>query len=359
MKVSQVLEHIECFAPLGLALNWDNVGLLLGDRDWEVSKALICLDVTPNAVDIAIKGKCDIIISHHPLIFRSVKSIVNPLYIKLIQQQIAVICLHTNLDVAKISVNHILANKLGLEVLSPLSVESGAISHHVQTYCPPETAKRICEAAWQAGAGEVGNYSRCATAYDVQGYFVAGSGSNPFSDGSSGIKETSLEFSCDSFLLVAVINAIRSAHPYETPLITHHPLENHNPAFGLGLVCKYPQSRSLAEIAKVVNQQLACPQLKLWLAGKQAEDKIERIAVCGGSGASLLSAAEAKAQLFISGDISYHSFLDSRIPIIDAGHFYTEYPVLDFLTEQLNKIALPNQIMPMQDHEYSINMHLG
>ncbi|MDD2228023.1 MAG: Nif3-like dinuclear metal center hexameric protein [Candidatus Cloacimonetes bacterium] len=339
MKVSQVLEHIEHFAPLGLALSWDNVGLLLGDKNWEVSKALICLDVTPNAVDVAINSKCDIIISHHPLIFRPLKSIVNPLYIKLIQQQIAVICLHTNLDVAKVSVNHILAKRLGLEVLYSLSEESGATSHHIQTYCPPDAAERICEAALKAVAG--GCQSSVCTVHNAEG-----------------ITETSLEFSCDSFSLSGVLHAIRFAHPYETPLIIHHPLESRNPAFGLGLVCRYPESHSLAEIALVVKQQLACPQIKLWLAGKKPEDKIDRIAICGGSGASLLSAANAKAQLFISGDISYHNFLDSHIPIIDAGHFYTEYPVLDFLSEQLNALALPNKIMPMQEHEYAINMEL-
>ncbi len=359
MRVAQVLSHIETFAPLGLALSWDNVGLLIGGRDWEVSKAFICLDVTPMAVEQAISANCNIIISHHPLIFRPVKGITNPLYIRLIQHQIAVICLHTNLDVAKLSVNHVLAKKLGLEVLSPLSEESGATSHRITVYCPAEVAERISEAAWTAGAGEIGNYDRCGTRHEVTGYFHAGKGSKPYRENAEGIKELALEFICDSLYLTGVLSAIRKAHPYETPLILHHPLESHNLAYGLGLVCKYPRDYTLAEIADIVRTKLSCPQVKLWLAGKKRDDTIEHIAICGGSGGALLSAAEAKAQLFISGDISYHSFLDSHIPIIDAGHFYTEYPVLDFLAEQLAVIELTCLVMPSEQHDYTVNMQLG
>jgi dinuclear metal center YbgI/SA1388 family protein len=332
------------------------VGLLIGDRDWEVNKAYICLDVTPNAVTQAITVGCNIIISHHPLIFRPIKGITNPLYIKLIQHNIAVICLHTNLDVAKVSVNHILAQKLGLEVLFPLSEESGAGSHRIVVYCPPEEAERISEAAWEAGAGEIGNYKRCGTRHEVSGYFQAGNGSKPYLANADGIRELALEFICDSMFLPTVLNAIHQAHPYETPLILHQPLTNHNPAYGLGLVGKFPSNLSLAEIAQLTKKKLACSQLKLWLAGSKAEDRIERIAICGGAGGSLLSAAEAKAQLYISGDISYHNFMESRIPIIDAGHFYTEYPVLDYLAEQLAALGLAYEVMPLSRHDYPLNM---
>jgi len=190
------------------------------------------------------------------------------------------------------------------------------------------------------------------------GYFHAGKGSKPYRENLAGTKEMALEFICDSLFLPGVLNAIRQAHPYETPLILHHPLESHNPAYGLGLVCKYPYDHSLAEIAEIVKTKLACPHIKLWLAGNKKDETIKRIAICGGSGGSVLSLAEAKAQLFISGDISYHSFLDSRIPLIDAGHFYTEYPVLDYLAEQLNLIDLSCRIMPKEQHEYAVNMLL-
>lgn len=353
MKVAQVLAHIETFAPLGLALSWDNVGLLIGERDWEVSKAFICLDVSPNAVEEAIRNGCDLILSHHPLIFRPIKGINNPLYLKLIMNHIAVICLHTNLDVAQHSVNHVLAEKLELYVVDTLSSESGAKYHSITVYTPPQASASICEAAWAAGAGRIGDFHHCSDSHPVEGSYQAGSKQM---EATTNAQETALHFMCDSMFLAGVLRAISSVHPYTTPLIIQHPVENVNPAYGLGLVGEYPQAISIAELTRKVRRNLSCPQLKLWLAGHAPEHKVQRIAICGGSGGSLLSQACAKAELFISGDISYHSFLDSSIPLIDAGHFYTEYPVLTYLHEQLAKIALPALVMDMAAHEYSQNL---
>lgn len=353
MKVSEVLAHIESFAPLGLALSWDNVGLLIGERDWEVSQALVCLDVSANAVEEAIRLGCDLIISHHPLIFRPIKGINNPLHIKLIMNHIAVICLHTNLDVAQHGVNHVLAAKLELEVMDTLSNENGSVSHSITVYAPHEASAAISEAAWKAGAGRIGEYQNCSDRHTVEGtYRLATEQQQELSR----VSEVALHFICDSMFLSAVIRAIKSVHPYHTPLIMQHPVENVNPAYGLGLVTKLEQPLSLHEVALLVRTKLSCPQLKLWLAGRKAEEKVQRIALCGGSGGSLLSNAAAKAELFISGDISYHSFLDSSIPIIDAGHFYTEYPALDYLQSQLTQLGLATELMPMAAHEYHQNL---
>ena len=358
MKISQIMKHIEAFAPLGLALNWDNVGLQIGDKDWDVSSVLVSLDVTPIAVERAISSGCQLILSHHPLIFRPIKSIVHPLHIRLIQHQIAVISLHTNLDVARQSVNHALAERLGLQVLESLSSETGAKNHHIVVDCSPEAVDRVCEAAWQAGAGTIGNYYRCGTRHGVQANFSPGAKANPYAtvDNGSTKAEMALEFMCDSFCLQIVLAAIIRVHPYETPALYHFPVDSPNPAYGLGLVCKDTEAGSLAELAERVKTRLNCPQLKLWTAGLEGKTPIGRIAVCGGSGASLLAAAEAKAQLYISGDIGYHNFLDSRIPIIDAGHFYTEYPALDLLKGKMQELGISSLILAQQEHEYFRNM---
>jgi len=361
MKIQEVMQHIESFAPLGLALSWDNVGLLVGQQDWEVEQVYICLDVTPNAVEKAIEAGCQLILSHHPLIFKVLKNINNPLLIRLIQHKIAVICLHTNLDVAAYSVNHALADALGLEVTGTLSDESGAQNHHLVVHCPAEYADKIAEAAWKAGAGRIGNYSNCGTRHEVQGYFSAGSQAKPFLDLPSGsyTKEVALEFMCDSFNLRGVIAAIRAVHPYETPAYYHFPVENSNPAYGLGLLCSHPQGVSLHQLEQIVMEKLQCPHLKIWTAGKEMGSIAQRIAICGGSGGFQLSAESAKADVFISGDITYHSFLDSRIPIFDAGHYYNVYPVLQFLAEMMSELNLKSQIMPMREHEYTLNMRLS
>lgn len=356
MKIADILRHMDSIAPLGLALSWDNVGLLIGQPDWEAERALVTLDVTPQAVEEAINTGCRLIISHHPLIFKPIKSISNPLYIKLVQHSIAVICLHTNLDVAARSVNHLLAEKLGLKLIEPLSTETGSTSHSITVYCPPEATERIKQAAWQAGAGRYGDYSNCATESEVTGYFSPGSSSQPYCDGADAYREHALNFVCDSLFLAQVLSAIRLVHPYETPLIVHHPLQSVNPAYGLGLVGSFGEGISIGDIAEIVKAKLSCPRLRLWLAGLDISHKINRIAVCGGSGASVLGIAERKAELFISGDISYHSFLDSRIPIIDAGHFYTEYPALSYIEEQLISLGIACSVLDMSAHEYSRDM---
>ncbi len=355
MKIHEIMRSIDNFAPTTLAMNWDNVGLMVGQRDWEVSKVYVTLDVTPTAVEEAISKGCQLILSHHPLIFKAQKSITDPLLIKLIQNSIAVISLHTNFDVAEDSVNHALAQALGFTVIDRLTEESGAGYQHLVVYCPVGHEDRISEAAWNAGAGKIGSYHNCAIKHEVTGYFSVEERSNPFvrkPEGSS-VQETALEFMCDSFKLHSVLKAIKIAHPYETPALYHFPVSNSNPAYGLGLVCKPEQESGLHELATRVKERLGCPHTKLWTAGKDLDTPIRKIAICGGSGGTLLAAASAKAELFISGDITYHTFLDSRIPIIDVGHFYTEYPALHKLGAFIKGIGLAAEIMQPEKHEYS------
>lgn len=360
MKVSEILAKIEDFAPLGLAMNWDNVGLLLGNRNWEVKRALISLDVCPQTVEKAISTGCNLILSHHPLFLRPLKTLTDPLLLSLVQHNIAVISLHTNLDTAKRSVNHLLAEKLGLEVLEKLSPECGAKNYSIFVAVPENFVDKVCNAAWNAGAGKIGNYQHCASSHPVQGCFKPEAGARPFTEISEGVwtAETRLNFACDSFTLSAVLEAIRKAHPYESPALDFFPVENTNPSYGLGLICKYARDYSLSELAEMVKERLNSPQVKLWTAGKSSHTKISRIAICGGSGHSFLAAAEAKAELFITGDISYHSFLESRIPIIDAGHFYTEYPVLEYLEAKMQELGIESSVLPMAEHSYSQGMQV-
>lgn len=259
MLISELLKHIEDFAPLSLALDWDNVGLLLGDPGREVGKVLVTLDVTPNSVRKALATGCSLILSHHPLIFQALKQLTAPLLLELAEHRISVICLHTNLDLAPYGVNHALAEALGLEVLGPL--------------CPD------CE--------------------------------NP-----------------------------------DTPL------PETGTAPSLGLLCRYAEPKSLAGITRIVSQRLLCPQPKLWTAGRDPGSRVETIAICGGAGTSLIPDAERCSGLLITGDITYHRLLESSLPLIDAGHFYTEYPVLGFLQKRLAGLGLTCEVLPMQEHEY-------
>ncbi len=357
MLISELLDRLETLAPLSLALDWDNVGLLLGDPRREIHRALISLDVTPNAVNRALETGADLILSHHPLIFRPLKRINDPLLLKLAENRIAVISLHTNLDVAPDGVNQALAAKLGLQVTGHLSSEQGGLWYHLSVTVPAGHTDKVAEAAFAAGAGRIGNYSSCSARHQVSGTFEAMTGANPFIKTDPGqprqrAAEEELEFMVGENPLQEVITAVRHSHPYETPLLYWWPVANPNPTYGLGLVGTLPQELSLAGIAELVARSLGCPRPRVWTAGLEPSTPIARIAVCGGAGASVLPAAERSADLLVTGDISYHALLDSRIPVIDAGHFYTEYPVLDTLHRWLTGWNLPCEALPLEDHEY-------
>lgn len=168
MKVKDIMRKVEGFAPLGLAMSWDNVGLLLGDAQREVNKAVTCLDVDENAVNKAIEIGAELIVSHHPLIFRAINKITDPLLLKLIEHKIAVISLHTNLDVAPKSVNHVLAEALGLTVIEHLSQETGESWHRFSLTVPVDHLEPVREAIFAAGAGLIGLYDSCSQSHQVR-----------------------------------------------------------------------------------------------------------------------------------------------------------------------------------------------
>lgn len=357
MLISELLEKLETVAPLSLAQDWDNVGLLLGDPQREFKKALITLDVTPNAVNRALEIGAGLILSHHPLFFKPISRINDPLLLKLIENRIAVISLHTNLDVAPDGVNHALATKLGLQVTDYLTPEQGGKWYHLSVTVPIGHTNKVAEAVFAAGGGRIDKYTGCSARHQVTGTFEAGVGAKPFIPGTldqprSTVSEEELEFMVGENALSSVISAAKNSHPYETPLIYWFPVTNPNPTYGLGLIGKLPCDLSLAEISKMVSKRLNCPHPKLWTAGKLPSAKIGKIAICGGSGAVVLNSAKRSAELLITGDVKYHTLLDSRIPIIDAGHFFTEYPVLETLQNRLQGWSVPCEILPMREHEY-------
>lgn len=353
MLVREILIHLEHFAPLALAMSWDNCGLLLGDPSADVDKVYIALDVTPRTVELAIEAGAQLILSHHPLIFRPLARITDPVLLRLLEQRIAVISLHTNLDVAPGGVNHALADALGLHVIEHLSPETGDTWNHLSVSVPADHAEALKRAVFAAGAGLIGLYDSCSTLHPLQGSFRALPGSDPFikGEGIQAVEELELEFMVDGSKLGAVLRAIESTHPYQTPALYHFPVANRNPAYGLGLICTPAQPINLLSLKELCRERLSCPEPKLWTAGQDPRILIDRIAICGGSGGSLISAASAKAQVYISGDFSYHSLMDSRIPLIDAGHFHTEYPVLNVLAKRMGDMGLDSVVMPMEECE--------
>ncbi|MCF7920504.1 MAG: Nif3-like dinuclear metal center hexameric protein [Candidatus Cloacimonetes bacterium] len=359
MTVNDIIALIHRFAPPMLAYEWDNVGFLLGDANWQVKKILLSLDVTPNTLKKAIELNANLIISHHPLIFRPIKKITNPLYLELIRNNIAVISAHTNLDVTRGGVNHKLAEIFGLTSLELLSSETGAAFYQVAVYVPYDAVDAVKYAVFQAGAGIIGNYSHCLNSYPVKGQFQPLPGSNPTYGTLNQLQnmdEIKLEFSVDSFNLTRVITALKKAHPYETPAYAVYPQQRNSENYGLGLIGQLDKPAKLIDFAETVKRKLNAPALKLWLADKSANTMINKIAVCGGSGASLISAATGRADIFLSGEFGYHSTLDSRIPLLEAGHFHTEFPAMQIFADLLAAENLEIITLSPQEHEINSNL---
>ena len=356
ITVSEIVNHLHQIADPGLAFEWDNVGFQIGDGNRLVKKILLSLDVTEHAINKAVKEKVDLIIAHHPFIFKPLKKITNPLYLKLIKNDIAVLCAHTNLDVIKKGVNAALAARLDLQNVQFLTSDSGALVYHVAVFVPPDQMMDVAKAVFYAGAGVIGNYVHCMNDYEVSGQFMPVEGSNPVlgkHDNLEKIVERKLEFFVDSFKLPKVLDVMKKAHPYETPAYAVYPQAKPNENFGLGMLGDLKQEMPLGEFAGFVKRQLNALFVKLWLADKKKTTPIRKVAVCGGSGSSLISQVYGRADVFVSGEFGYHNILESKVPLIEAGHFHTENPVLQNLREMLKEFELEIIELSAEEHEIS------
>jgi dinuclear metal center YbgI/SA1388 family protein len=341
-------------APAGLALAWDNVGLQLGEPDWPVSRLLLTLDVTAGAVEHAAALGADLIITHHPLIFKPLKHFTDARLLRLAERRIAVLCAHTNLDATPGGVNTALARRLELADCSFLSDETGTEWFHVSVYVPVEAADALREAVHQAGAGRMGGYDRCSVSHEVTGTYRPLPGSRP-ALGRAGEQvtqpERELEFMVDGVHLPAVLDAVKTAHPYETPAYWIHAVRNRSPNYGLGLVGQLSAPQPLSQFARLVKERLQAPMVRLWPASRKTDSPVQAVAVVGGSGKSLVQQAAGRADVLVTGDMDYHSLLESPLPVIDAGHFHTEYPVLEELQEHVGDMDLPVEILNPDQHD--------
>lgn len=353
LKIKAILQVLQERAPLALQESYDNSGLLIGDRESQVQKALVCIDLNENVLDEAIQKSCSLIITHHPLIFKSLKKIVpenqqSRIIIRAIQQNIAVIAMHTNLDNSHLGVNMMIGRKLGLQQTSILQPMEG-ILRKIVAFCPSDYSKTVMEAMASAGAGHIGNYDHCSFGISGTGTFRANDQANPFVGKNGELhheNETRIEMIVPEYSVNAVVNAMKSVHPYEEVAYDIYPLRNLMPLAGAGLSGKLPKEMTETEFLAFVQSVFGSRCLKhTVLSGR----KISKIAVCGGSGAFLIGTAAASgADAFITADIKYHDFFDadSRMLLIDAGHFETEQftkeLIIEIIQEKFPTFALLN-----------------
>jgi len=342
MRLKELTGFLESFAPLAFQEDYDNSGLLFGEPEQEITAALICLDLTVAVIDEAVSKGCNLIISHHPFIFRGLKKIQpwkteSELLVRIIRQDIAVYAIHTNLDNAKDGLNDFLCRKLGLSRGRILSEKNGMLSKLV-TFCPLDLAGRVRQALFDAGAGVIGKYDLCSYNVNGQGSFRASDDANPYVGEKNSIHfedETRIEVIFPNHIKTRLVQALLGSHPYEEVAYDIYPLSNPSSLCGAGMIGELDVPLKAEEFLESVKKKL---KIRMIRHSVHEKNKISRVAVCSGSGAFLLNEAiMAGADAFLTADVKYHDFLDAsgRIFLADIGHYESEQWIKDLLTGKL------------------------
>jgi dinuclear metal center YbgI/SA1388 family protein len=331
MKLKDFCSYLDSAIPLALQESYDNSGLQIGLPQKEITSAMICLDITEEVISEAIASKCDLIISHHPLIFNGIKSLTGKSFTERIlyeavKKDIAIYSAHTNLDLLSNGVSRKMAEKIGLEEVSVLSPSVNRLLKLV-TYIPESHFEEVKNALFIAGAGVIGNYDHCGFAISGTGSFRGNEKTNPFRGEKEKIhfeKEIRFETILFTHLKDNVIKALLDAHPYEEVAYDLYALENNNIEIGLGCVGKFHTPISENDFLKLISSVFEARGVRYSNpTGKQ----VSKVALCGGSGASLLNdAIRSGADAFLTADIKYHDFFktENKILLVDTGHFESE-----------------------------------
>jgi dinuclear metal center YbgI/SA1388 family protein len=342
MTIRDVQEILGAWAPPAIAWENDNPGLQSGDPGARVRAILVALDVTESTVKEARRRKANLIVSHHPLIFRPLRSVTpatqtGRVLRELIASDIGLISAHTNLDFTSGGTSFALAAALGLTDVRFLETPYKVLRKLV-TFVPGDHADRVAGAMADAGAGRIGNYEECSFRTPGTGTFRGNEASNP-TVGKRGTLEKTPEVRLEMILpewkLDRVLEAMRREHPYEEVAYDVYALENRSAEYGMGVVGTLPRPLRLSRFLDAVKRALGTGALR-WTG--EPGSRIKRVAVCGGSGGELLgSAVKAGADVFVTADLKYHTFHDARgaIAIVDAGHYETEVPVVGAVAARL------------------------
>jgi dinuclear metal center YbgI/SA1388 family protein len=342
MTLRDIAGIIEEWAPRNIALENDNVGLQVGSANQRVRNILLALEVDRGVIREAKRKSIDLIITHHPLIFQPLQSLdtsedVANFTHELIQRNISVYSAHTNLDFTRGGVSFALAERLGLQKTDFLLRRNHDMKK-ISVFVPPEHVEAVARAMAEAGAGIIGDYEKCSFRIEGIGTFQPRKGANPFL-GQVGnlerVREVRLEMLVAGWRVPRVLAAMRKAHPYEEVAYDVYRLENEAADVGEGAIGELPRPATLREFLGKIRRNLGIRNLRY--SGNPGA-RIKRVAVCGGSGGSLLPVAmREKADLFVTADVKYHTFhaAAGKIALIDAGHYETEYPVLQAVAHRL------------------------
>ena len=351
MLIQDVINHLEALAPLNYAEDFDNVGLLVGDKKAKLTGVLVTLDTLEAVIDEAIENNCNLVVSFHPIIFKGLKKLNGKTYVervvmKAIKHDIAIYCMHTALDNSVLGVNNMICNQLGLINKRILIPQSGNIKK-LTTYVPNAEADQLRNALFQAGAGSIGNYNDCS--FNVEGYgtFNGNENSNPTKGNKGEIhteKETKITVTFAKHLESKILKTLFEAHSYEEVAYEVITLNNTNQNIGMGMIGELGTALNETDFLKHVKETMKTGCIRhSALTGKS----IRKIAVLGGSGSFAIQAAKsAGADAFITADLKYHDFFtaENNVLLADIGHYeseqFTKNLLVAYLTKKITNFAV-------------------
>ena len=335
--VQDLAQLLEATAPLAYQESYDNAGLQCGLPSATVTGVLIALDCTPAVVAEASRRGCNVVLCHHPVIFRPLKrltgkGLVEQTIMAALKADVAIYAAHTNLDNVRRGVNAKLAEKLGLantRILAPKTDTLARLTTYVPNQLatqPADLVDRVLAALYAAGAGQVGQYADCSFQTPGTGTFTPGPGAQPALGAPlqpEVVAETKLEVLLPLHRQAAVLAALRQAHPYEEVAYELVKLENQHQDVGAGLVGELAEPLSPASFRQLLKTVLGVPVVRYTAFAKD----IKKVALCGGAGSFLTGAAAAAgADAYVTGDVKYHEFFapEGRLMLCDVGHFESE-----------------------------------
>ncbi|RKD20160.1 Nif3-like dinuclear metal center hexameric protein [Pelobium manganitolerans] len=351
MQIKELTNYLESIAPSNYQESYDNSGLIVGHPDTEINKALISLDCTEAVVDEAIAGGFDIIISHHPIVFKGLKKFNGATYVervvmKAIAHNIAVYAIHTNLDSVATGVNAKICETIGLNNCKIL-VPKKDILKKLSFFVPIAQADKVKNAVYEAGAGEIGNYSNCSFSIEGTGSFKANEKADPYIGDEGELhfeKEQKVEVIYPIQNERKILAALLDSHPYEEVAYDIYSLDNAYQQVGAGMIAELPEEMDGLAFLQHLKKSMG---LQVIRHTRILDKKIKRVAVCGGSGSFLLkNAIAAQADAFVTADFKYHEFFDAeeKLIIADIGHFeseqFTQHLLLDIITKKFPNFAI-------------------
>ncbi|MDA0178483.1 GTP cyclohydrolase 1 [Mesoflavibacter sp. HG96] len=350
MLIKDIIEALEKDAPLQYAEDFDNVGLLVGDKNTKATSALITLDTTEAVVDEAIAKNCNLIISFHPIIFKGLKSLTGKNYVeravlKAIKNDIAIYAIHTALDNYKKGVNAMLCDQLNL-INQRILIPQKQTIKKLTTFVPKAEAEQLRNALFDAGAGSIGNYSNCSFNVDGIGTFNANQDANP-TIGKKGEthyeNETQINITFPKHLETKILSTLFKTHSYEEVAYEISTLENTNQSIGMGMIAQFEQEMEEKDFLNYLKDKMKAPYVR---HTQLLNKKIKKVAVLGGSGSFAIGAAKASgADAFVTADLKYHDFFqaENNILLVDIGHYeseqYTKNGLVAILTKKIPNFA--------------------